>query len=343
MGWISGSWADAIVRGTAPETAGNWAIDEMPQWADAETVSATWAGGSSYAVLKGSKHPEEAAEFALWLNSDPGSVNTLSSIGYGWPSITDPDEIANLQDDPEVFAFYGGQDIWDVFAEADAAVAATWNWPPVTETLFASLTDNVKAAVEAGTLLTDAYIATQADSSPNWRTRASRSPSEPERADRPRPVRPLAVRRPTLAAADRPSSEERPTVSATTIAPPARRHQRLIPAALWVLLVPFLVTFAVFFLVPIGFATFESLFSQKSSGLGLTAPTMDFAGLDNYAAALSSPAFLASLGRLVAFRRSRCRSWSSPRWGSRCCSARRRHASRASSASPTSSRTACPA
>jgi len=161
--WISGSWADAIVRGTAPDTAGNWAVAPMPQWSDGETVSATWAGGSANVVLKGSEHPEEAAEFALWLNSDPASVSTLTSIGAGWPAITDLGAIESLQDDPEVFAFYGGQDIWDVFAESDAAVAATWKWPPLSQTLFASLTDNVKAAVEAGTPLTEAYTATQAD------------------------------------------------------------------------------------------------------------------------------------------------------------------------------------
>ncbi|HEU4466585.1 MAG TPA: sugar ABC transporter substrate-binding protein, partial [Agromyces sp.] len=112
--WISGSWADAIVRGTAPDTAGSWAVAPMPQWGEGETVSATWAGGSANVVLKGSAHPEEAAEFALWLNSDPESVSILTSIGAGWPAITDLDSIASLQDDPEVFAFYGGQDIWDV-------------------------------------------------------------------------------------------------------------------------------------------------------------------------------------------------------------------------------------
>jgi multiple sugar transport system substrate-binding protein len=161
--WISGSWADAIVRGTAPDTAGSWAVAPMPQWSDGETVSATWAGGSANVVLKGSEHPQEAAEFALWLNSDPGSVSTLTSIGAGWPAITDLAAIESLQDDPEVFAFYGGQDIWDVFAESDAAVAATWKWPPLSQTLFASLTDNVKAAVEAGTPIADAFVATQAD------------------------------------------------------------------------------------------------------------------------------------------------------------------------------------
>jgi multiple sugar transport system substrate-binding protein len=163
LSWISGSWADAIVRGTAPDTAGAWAAAPMPQWADGENVSATWAGGSASIVLKGSEHPAEAAEFALWLNSDPESVSILTSVGAGWPAIKDTSAIESLQDDPEVFAFYGGQNIWEVFAESDAAVASTWTWPPLSQTLFADLTDNVKAAVESGTPLPEAFTQTQAD------------------------------------------------------------------------------------------------------------------------------------------------------------------------------------
>lgn len=163
LSWISGSWADAIVRGTAPDTAGAWAVSAVPQWEAGENVSATWAGGSANIVLKGTKHPEEAAEFALWLNSDPGSVSTLTSIGAGWPAITDLESVASLQDDPEVFDFYGGQNIWEVFAVSDAAVDSSWTWPPLSQTLFASLTDNVKVSVEQGTPLADAFTKTQQD------------------------------------------------------------------------------------------------------------------------------------------------------------------------------------
>ncbi|MGW8482041.1 ABC transporter substrate-binding protein [Microbacterium sp. NPDC055903] len=161
--WISGSWADAIVRGTAPDTAGSWAVSAVPQWEAGENVSATWAGGSASAVLKGSDNPEAAAEFALWLNSDPESVNILTNIGAGWPAIADTSEITVLQDDPEVFAFYGGQDIWDVFAESDAAVDTSWSWPPLSSTLFATLSDNVSAAIDGGTPLVDAFTKTQQD------------------------------------------------------------------------------------------------------------------------------------------------------------------------------------
>ncbi|MCU1515979.1 MAG: hypothetical protein JWQ75_700 [Pseudarthrobacter sp.] len=161
--WISGSWADAILRGAAPETAGKWAVGEMPQWKAGDNVSATWAGGSASAVLKGSDHPKEAAEFAIWLNSDPESVSILTSVGAGWPAIADTGSIASLQADPEVFAFYGGQDIWDIFAASDKNVDNSWKWPPLSSTLFASLSDNIKSAVESKTPLTAAYEKTQAD------------------------------------------------------------------------------------------------------------------------------------------------------------------------------------
>jgi multiple sugar transport system substrate-binding protein len=161
--WISGSWADAILRGTAPETAGKWSVGEMPQWNAGDKASATWAGGSASAVLKGSDHPAEAAQFALWLNSDPESVSILTSVGAGWPAIADTGSIASLQSDPEVFAFYGGQDIWDVFATSDKNVDNSWKWLPLSSTLFAALSDNVKSAVESKTPLTAAYEKTQAD------------------------------------------------------------------------------------------------------------------------------------------------------------------------------------
>lgn len=161
--WIVGSWGDAILRGTAPDTAGLWSAGLVPQWTAGDTASATWAGGSASVVLKGSDHPAEAAEFALWLNSNPGSVSILTSIGAGWPAISDISEIPVLQDDPTVFDFYGGQNIWEVAAESDANVGSAWKWPPLASTLFASLTDNVKAAIESGAPLTEAYAQTQAD------------------------------------------------------------------------------------------------------------------------------------------------------------------------------------
>ena len=79
------------------------------------------------------------------------------------------------------------------------------------------------------------------------------------------------------------------------------RTRRRSPAALWVLVLPFVVMFLLFFVAPIVYAIVQSLFSTRSSGLGFGAPETTFVFFDNYARALSDTDFLTSLGRLVLF------------------------------------------
>lgn len=64
---------------------------------------------------------------------------------------------------------------------------------------------------------------------------------------------------------------------------------------------PFVVLFAAMYIAPIVYAAFESLYTVKRSGLGLTAPTKVFDPLANYARALDDGAFLDSLGRVALF------------------------------------------
>ena len=40
-------------------------------------------------------------------------------------------------------------------------MATDWRWPPVSDALYASLTDNAKAAVQGDGTLTDAFAKTQ--------------------------------------------------------------------------------------------------------------------------------------------------------------------------------------
>lgn len=161
LSWMSGSWADAIIRNNAPDTAGLWSVALMPQWDLDNPRSASWSGGSANVVLKGSKHPEQAAEFILWLNSNLDSVSLLTENGAGWPAIEDVDSIPAIQSAPEVFEFFGGQDIWDVFAESSSQVAQDWQWPPLVDALNASLLDEVKGAIEGGSTLAEAFAAVQ--------------------------------------------------------------------------------------------------------------------------------------------------------------------------------------
>lgn len=65
-------------------------------------------------------------------------------------------------------------------------------------------------------------------------------------------------------------------------------------------LLPFLVLFVLFFVLPIGYAVWESLFVVEREGIYGT-PEKVFAGLANYTAALSDRDFVGSIGRVLLF------------------------------------------
>jgi len=64
---------------------------------------------------------------------------------------------------------------------------------------------------------------------------------------------------------------------------------------------PFVVLFAVFLIAPIVIAIVNSLFSEKSSGLGFGGSEVLFVGLDNFVRALSDSDFIAGFGRVLLF------------------------------------------
>jgi multiple sugar transport system permease protein len=66
-------------------------------------------------------------------------------------------------------------------------------------------------------------------------------------------------------------------------------------------LLPFGVLFIAMYLVPIAFAFVQSLFTLQRSGLGLQAPTLDFAPFANYSRLLADGEFLGSFGRVAIF------------------------------------------
>lgn len=70
----------------------------------------------------------------------------------------------------------------------------------------------------------------------------------------------------------------------------------------WSFLAPFIVLFALTFVLPIVYAIYESLQKTEASGLlGLGGSKTVFAGVANYSRALHDPAFLASIRRVLLF------------------------------------------
>lgn len=155
--WVSAQWGDAILSGNAPGTAGKWRVAPMPQWESGGKASANW-GGSSTAVLKGAEYPEEAMKFALWLNTDPQSIDLLIAGGYGWPAAKGAFEGTAL-DKP--YDFFGGQKINDIFAEADQNIDKNWKWIPTTTGMYQHLNDGFQDAVDGRGSFVDTVHAAQ--------------------------------------------------------------------------------------------------------------------------------------------------------------------------------------
>ncbi|MGW0698651.1 carbohydrate ABC transporter permease [Streptomyces sp. NPDC002867] len=72
-------------------------------------------------------------------------------------------------------------------------------------------------------------------------------------------------------------------------------------AAAGVLLTPFFVLFVLVMVLPISYAVWLSLFTEKQSGLGFGGTETVFGGLDNYAAALGDPAFREGFAVLLGY------------------------------------------
>jgi multiple sugar transport system substrate-binding protein len=161
--WIGASWGDALLAGNAPATAGKWRVAPLPQWKKGGDAQANW-GGSTTAVLAAASYPQDALDFALWLNTDPESVALLIGGGYGFPGAVKGYATTDLDVDR---AFFGGQEYSKVFADAGAHVDTAWKWGPGVDTLYQRLGDAFTRALADGTpfrsVLADVQRATVTD------------------------------------------------------------------------------------------------------------------------------------------------------------------------------------
>jgi multiple sugar transport system substrate-binding protein len=126
--WVSAVWGQGVLPSSAKDTSGQWAVATMPQWPGGTNTSAFW-GGSGISVIAGTKHPKEAAEFAQWYLTNPGSLNIgVKEIGW-YPSNLTARQSAVTSPVP----FYagttpGGQVVDQIFT--NVSVPSGWLFPP---------------------------------------------------------------------------------------------------------------------------------------------------------------------------------------------------------------------
>jgi multiple sugar transport system substrate-binding protein len=74
---LSPAWGPVGMQLSIKKTIGDWVTAPLPQVTAGQTLSGNW-GGSTLAVIKGSAHAKEAAEFVKWFGGSADSWKILS-------------------------------------------------------------------------------------------------------------------------------------------------------------------------------------------------------------------------------------------------------------------------
>ncbi|MEV6494298.1 sugar ABC transporter substrate-binding protein [Actinoplanes sp. NPDC051633] len=125
--WLTAAWGPVFLQSSAASTKGKWRAAPLPQWDAGKQVSGNW-GGSTSAVITGTKNPIAAAKFAEFLNTDPESTKKFATEQFLFPAtkalLADPSFTGQK---PE---FYGGQTVNQVFSDVSDTVDTQFQWPP---------------------------------------------------------------------------------------------------------------------------------------------------------------------------------------------------------------------
>ncbi|GLY97950.1 extracellular solute-binding protein [Actinoplanes sp. NBRC 103695] len=125
--WLTAAWGPVFLTGSAKSTSGKWRAAPLPQWTAGENKAGNW-GGSTTAVVTGTKNPVAAAKFAEFLNTDPAVTKRFATEQFLFPAtkaLLADQSFTGLK--PE---FYGGQTVNQVFSDISGTVDTQFQWPP---------------------------------------------------------------------------------------------------------------------------------------------------------------------------------------------------------------------
>jgi multiple sugar transport system substrate-binding protein len=145
LAWPSAVWGPGVLADVAASTKGKWAMAPLPQWGTGDSKTGTW-GGSTTAVLAKSKHQQAAAQFAIWLNSDPQATAALVQQGSIYPAATDAQSGPALQQPP---AFFSQQADFYSQAKSIAATVPPFTWGPNVNVTYSAYKDAFTKAITA--------------------------------------------------------------------------------------------------------------------------------------------------------------------------------------------------
>ena len=154
---IGAAWYPSVLAANMSASSGQWAVTPLPQWNSDAPSAGNW-GGSGIVALKGTDHPEQAAEFITWYSTNQDALDILvgqngifpaSKTGLASPVLDEPQE------------FFGGQPYFQVYRDVAPTVDPSWTWGPVMGTTYGTLGESLAGALSAKTDLAASLDTTQ--------------------------------------------------------------------------------------------------------------------------------------------------------------------------------------
>ncbi|WP_454048962.1 ABC transporter substrate-binding protein [Cellulomonas sp. Marseille-Q8402] len=158
--WQAAAWGPVFLQGTAGNTSGLWRATTIPQWEEGEEVSSNW-GGSTDAVLASSENPIAAAELATWINTAEEPALKFATEQFLFPAYDPVLENPTFIDQES--AFYGGEQVNQIFADISETVTPDFGWLPFMDYVYSSYEETVGKAFADRTELQPALEAWEAD------------------------------------------------------------------------------------------------------------------------------------------------------------------------------------
>lgn len=155
--WPTAVWGAGVIKGMDAADSGNWAVAPLPTFGASKPQSASWGGGG-LAVMNTTKHPCEAAQFALWMGTNSAAMKILNKAIGIFPTT------AALLANPIFSAadpYFGGQAIFSIFKKS-AAQAPNFIDGPNIASAYKAVTDGFTGSIGAGTSLSGGLDSAQA-------------------------------------------------------------------------------------------------------------------------------------------------------------------------------------
>jgi multiple sugar transport system substrate-binding protein len=125
--WLMAAWGPGYMAPDIKKTMGDWKAAPIPQLQAGGNLEGSW-GGSTAAVIKGTQHPAQAAEFAEWFFGNLTSWTIHAGpVGQAFPGYTPLLDSNSFRD--STIPLSGSTKSQEVYS-SEAANITSVQWPP---------------------------------------------------------------------------------------------------------------------------------------------------------------------------------------------------------------------